>query len=114
MSAESLPARRTLMGCRAFPRSARYFLADLAVLTPEKQQRISRADHYVLDLGDKDGVIASFLRRLQTAFEIRQRAVQDRSSLRSAIEARPSFPFSVLVYVNRPRIVFRNHALVLG
>src|SRR5580693_6806533 len=99
---------------RAFLLLLRHFLSDLAVLAPEKQQWFALADHNVLHFRNKDGMVARFLRRLQPAFEVRQRPMQHRSSLRRAVKPRPSLFFRVLVNVNRPRIVFRNHSLVLS
>jgi hypothetical protein len=66
------PARRPSEGTGPFLFLIRHLRPNLAVLTPEKQQRVALADHNVLHFRNKDGVIAGFLRRLQPAFQVRQ------------------------------------------
>src|SRR5207302_926349 len=61
----------------------------------------------------KNGMVAGFLRRLQLAFQISQRVVQNGSALRRAIKTRPSLLLGVLVGVYWPRVIFGNHPLVL-
>jgi hypothetical protein len=49
----------------------RHLFPNLAVLAAEKQQRFALTHYFVLYFGNEDGVVASLLRRLQPAFQVR-------------------------------------------
>src|SRR5882672_1568461 len=82
-----------------FATSVRHILADLPVFAAEKQQRLSLAHHHILDFRNKDGMVASLLRRLQAAFQISEGTAQYWGSLRGTFKARSGFLFGVLVCV---------------
>src|SRR5580700_2232923 len=93
-------------GAGPFLAPALHFAADLAILAPEKQQRLALAQHYILRFSNKNSVIARLLGRLQPAFHVRQRPVQNRSSVHRAVKPGPSFHLRVRVAVHRSRIIF--------
>ena len=83
------------------------------VLRPVIEQRIALAHHDFLNLRDEDRVVAGILRRVQSAFEIRQSAVQHRSAMRRAVKARARVPLRVSVILGGSRVVFRDGLLIL-
>ena len=85
----------------------------LAVLAPEKQQWIAIPNHYILDFSDEDCMISGLLGRLQTALQIRYRAVEYGSSVARAVEPSASFGLGVLVRALWTRVVLRDSPLVL-
>src|SRR5215469_8565523 len=72
------------------PRQLRDRLPNLVVLAPEKKQRAAGVDHNVFNFSDEDRVVASVLRVLQMAFQVSQRAIQNRSTMPGAVEASTS------------------------
>ena len=80
-------------------------------MAAKKQQRLTFPHYYIFDFANEDGVISGGLRRMQTAFEISESALQYRSAVRGALEAR-SGSFGLLMILDRARIVFRNRLLI--
>ena len=60
----------------------------LAIFPAEVQQRVSLADDHIFHFGDEDGVIAGILRRVQTAFQVGERSVQNGGAVGGTVEAR--------------------------
>ena len=77
------------------------------------KQRIASAHHYLLNLSNKNCVVAGILRAMQPALEIRQRAIEHRRAVGGAIEVRPRLPLGMAMVLGRARVVFGNDALVL-
>ena len=88
-------------------------LANFAVLAAKEEQRLSIANDDLLDLSDEDGVITGVLRRVQAAFQICQRAMQNGRAVLRALKARACFLGSTIVGSCRARIILRNGTLIL-
>src|SRR5438445_12415996 len=65
------------------------------VLGPVVKQRIAFAHHDLLDFRDENGMVARILRRVQTAFEVSQGAVEHRRAVRRPVKARTCVPLRV-------------------
>lgn len=89
-------------------------LSDFAVLAAEEQKRAAISHDDLFDLGDEDGVIAGILSSVQPAFQVGQRAMQNRRAVLGAFEARSSFFGSPVVRSHGARVVLRNCALAFG
>src|SRR5271165_1046642 len=91
-----------------------HFLSYLAVLSPEKQQRVAVAHHHIFDFRNKDGVIAGLFGRVQAAFQVGQRAIEHRGPVPGAVKTCARLGLGVLVRAIRARVVLRNCSLVLA
>jgi len=100
-------------GCAGW-RQRLHALADFTVLAAKEEQRLSVANDDFLDLGDEDGVITGVLRRVQAAFQICQRALQNGRAVLGALKARACFLGSTIVGSCRARIILRNSPLILA
>jgi hypothetical protein len=87
--------------------------AYFSVLALEEQQRIALIDYDLFHFRDKDRVIAGFLGRVESAFEIGQRSVEHRRAMGSPVEPRAGLGFGAIMRPLRPRIVLRNRPLII-
>ena len=105
-----------LSGCQGIAQESQPNLGQFrtnGVISPlEIQQRLAAADHDVLDFRNEDGMVARHPRVLKSALEVRQRSVQHRSPMGSAIEPRSRVLGTQLLAV-RIGIVFRYCLLAL-
>src|SRR5919198_60220 len=98
------------------PSSTRAFLllrgtSDFAVLAAEKQQGLAFPNYDVLNFSDENRVISCILRGTQAAFQVRQRAMQDRRAMLGAIESCAGFFLRVLMRAGRLGVVVGDFAL---
>src|ERR1700730_1488043 len=91
-----------------------HFLPQLAILPAKEQQRLSLPHHHVLDLRDKDRMVPRHFRRAEFALEIRQRPVENRSSVPRPFKPRPGLGLRMLVVALGPRVVLRDRLLILA
>ena len=89
-------------------------LSPFPVLPAKEQQRIALLHHDILDFRNKDRVIPGILGRVQPAFQVRQRTVQNRRAVAGAVEARSGFGFGVFMRAFRTGIILRNGSLILA
>ena len=83
---------------------------DIAIAAAEIKQRVAIPYLYVLDLRNENRVIAGWLRRMQPAFQVSERPLQDWRAMRRALKA-GSRRLRMLMVLRRARIVFGNRLL---
>jgi len=87
--------------------------ADLPVLALEEEERLALVHHNVLDLGDKNRVVACILRSVQTTLQVGQSATQDRGAKSSALESGAGFFGRAIVRARGPSVILGNRPLIL-
>jgi len=112
-AAITLNSKTANNGCSGWRRRL-HALANFTVLAAEEEQRLSVANDDFLDLGDEDGVITGVLRRVQAAFQICQRALQNGRAVLGTLKASASFLGGTIVGSCRARIILRNSPLILA
>lgn len=84
-----------------------------SILSAKKQKWISIPHYHLFDLSNKDGMVSGGLRGMQAAFEVRQRSVQDRSSVRCTVKTSASLDLGILNVTLGTGVIFRDPSVVL-
>jgi hypothetical protein len=84
------------------------------VLPAKEQQWLALLNQNVLHFRNEDRMIAGDLGRMKPAFQVRQRAVQNRGAVAGAVEACSGFGFGVLMRPFRTSVILRNRSLILA
>ena len=90
------------------------FSPHLPVLAPKKQQWVPLLYDDILNFGDEDRMIPCEFGGLETAFEISERSMQDRSPVPGSLKPGASLGLRTRLASFRPGIVLRNCPLVLA
>lgn len=85
--------------------------SDIAIAAAEIEQGVAVPHFNMFDLSNEDRMIASRLRRMQPAFQVSERSMQNRRAMRSAAKARARCLW-MLMHFCRPRIIFRDRLLI--
>src|ERR1700728_1357035 len=91
-----------------------HLIPDFPLFPAKEQQRLSIPDHHVFNLSNTDGMASCRLRRMETAFQVRQRSLQDRSSVCRTVKTSPSLNLGIVVVALRTGIVFRDSSVVFA